>query len=284
MQAPALRTLQTALHLPDIDGRLGPQTRNAVQAFLQQAAPDTTEDWRSWPAGRQAQLALQLQCRAAGFDPGPLDGLWGPQSRHGAEQLAYLQAHGQPPAPWRQERVPPNPNGWPLERSAELRACYGEPGEAGLVSCPLPYPLRLAWDPATRVERLRCHARVAPSLGRVLARVLDRYGHRPAGRAGPGPVRRLLPDARQAGRQRPFHPRLGHRPGFRPGSQPAALEQPAGPLRPPRVRALVAVLGGGRLGEPGPQPQLRLDARPGRPPVSPGPLSIPPTSPPRRLP
>ena len=176
MQAPALRTLQTALHLPDIDGRLGPQTRNAVQAFLQQAAPDTQEDWRSWPAGRQAQLALQLQCRAAGFDPGPLDGLWGPQSRHGAEQLAYLQAHGQPPAPWRQERVPPNPNGWPLERSAELRACYGEPGEAGLVSCPLPYPLRLAWDPATRVERLRCHARVAPSLGRVLARVLDHYG------------------------------------------------------------------------------------------------------------
>jgi hypothetical protein len=39
-----------------------------------------------------------------------------------------------------------------------------------------PYPLRLSWDLNTTVSRIACHEKVAPSLGRVLAGVLDHYG------------------------------------------------------------------------------------------------------------
>lgn len=172
------RTLQTALGLSGeaVDGRSGPTTRALVQTTLQWLNPKTWTDWRTWPAERQAVLCLQVLCQRAGFAPGDLDGLWGPQTAFASGQLAWLQAHGEAPAPWRVEPVAPNPNAWPLERQDALTAFYGPPGETRLVSIDLPYPLRLSWDLGTVVHRTRCNAKVNDSLGRVLAAVLAHYG------------------------------------------------------------------------------------------------------------
>jgi peptidoglycan hydrolase-like protein with peptidoglycan-binding domain len=173
-----LRTLQSALGLSGdaVDGRPGPTTRALVQTTLQRHNPKTKTDWRAWPAERQAVLCLQVLCERAGFAPGDLDGLWGPQTAFASDQLAWLQAHGEPPAPWRIEPVAPNPNAWPLEQQDALTAFYGPPGESRLVLMDLPYPMRLAWDLGTVVRRTRCNARVKDSLGRVLAAVLAHYG------------------------------------------------------------------------------------------------------------
>lgn len=178
MNSQPRRTLQIALGFKDaaVNGQDGAQTRAAVAAALERFNPTATGDWRTWPETRKALLCLQVFCQQAGFEPGDLDGLWGPQTAHASEQLAHFQATGRPPEPWRREMVPANPNGWPLERQADLTAFYGPPGESQLVMLDLPYALRLSWAPSTRVTRTRCHAKVKSSLGRVLGQVLAHYG------------------------------------------------------------------------------------------------------------
>ncbi len=178
MNIKPLRTLQTALGFtgPAVDGQYGTTTRDAVDAALSGFKPAATGDWRTWSDERKALLCLQVYCLHADFNPGELDGLWGPQTAFVVEQLAYLQTNGEAPAPWRIEPVSANPNTWPLERQADLKAFYGEPGEANLVPLDLPYPLRLSWETSTTVQRTRCHAKVKDSLGRVLANVLAAYG------------------------------------------------------------------------------------------------------------
>ena len=178
MNVKPLRTLQTALGLSgdSMESQDGPNFRAVVKRTLQGFDPATKTDWRAWPDERQAVLCLQVLSQRAGFQPGELDGLWGPQTAFASDQLAYLQAHGQAPAPWRDEPVAPNPNAWPLERQDALTAFYGPPGETHLVPIDLPYPLRLSWELNTVVHRTRCNARVKDSLGRVLAAVLAHYG------------------------------------------------------------------------------------------------------------
>ena len=178
MNVKPLRTLQTALGLlgDGVDGHYGEATRILVKSTLARLNPATKADWRSWPNERQGVLCLQVLSQQAGFVPGDLDGLWGPQTAFASDQLAYRQIHGVAPAPWRVEPVAPNPSAWPLERQEALTAFYGPPGETNLVSMALPYPLRLSWDLDTVVQRTRCNGRVKDSLGRVLAAVLAHYG------------------------------------------------------------------------------------------------------------
>lgn len=181
MKITAIRTLQTQLLAKGadpggVDGRMGPATRAAINQTLEGLDPRTETDWRAWPVGRQEVLCLQALCLEAGLKPGILDGWWGQLTEYACGQLAHLQAKGTPPEPWRDlSPVPANPNNWPLERQSELEAVYGQPG-TNLVTLALPYPLRLAWDPATVVTRTQCNARVKDSLERVLNQVSAQYG------------------------------------------------------------------------------------------------------------
>jgi hypothetical protein len=73
-------------------------------------------------------------------------------------------------------------------RQAEVPAFYGriELGHDGrpterwearsLTTVQAPYPMRLAWDPATTVRRITCHRLVAQSLTHCLAEILSLYG------------------------------------------------------------------------------------------------------------
>lgn len=181
MNTTAIRTLQAQLlakgsKLGAADGKMGTRTRAAIAEALDRIDPSTQTDWRVWPVDRQGILCLQALCADAGLDPGALDGWWGPQTEYACGQLAYLQANGELPEPWRDHyTVPANPNGWPLEREADLNAFYGQPGK-NLVLLDLPYPLRLSWDTATIVTRTQCNAVVKDSLGRVLTKVRKHYG------------------------------------------------------------------------------------------------------------
>lgn len=60
----------------------------------------------------------------------------------------------------------------------EASAKYGPPDESGayLVSIPLPYPMKLAWDKKAIVKTMRCHKLVAEKLTLIFAEILDVYG------------------------------------------------------------------------------------------------------------
>jgi peptidoglycan hydrolase-like protein with peptidoglycan-binding domain len=181
MNANAIRALQTQLtalgfDTGGIDGKIGPATRAAIADALAASGRTTGIEWRTWPVGRQEVLCLQILCAEANLNPGDLDGFWGPQTEYASGQLAYLQANGVLPDPWRDRyATPANPNAWPLEREADLNAFYGKPGK-NLVMLDLPYPLRLSWDTRTQVTRTQCNTKVAESLGKVLGKVRRDYG------------------------------------------------------------------------------------------------------------
>lgn len=62
----------------------------------------------------------------------------------------------------------------------QLLSKYGNPNETGvgyLVTIPLPYPMKLAWDKTKIVTRLRCHKLVAKQLTAVFNEILAFYGH-----------------------------------------------------------------------------------------------------------
>jgi hypothetical protein len=61
----------------------------------------------------------------------------------------------------------------------QLIAKYGKPTQDGkqyLVSIALPFPMRLAWDKSTSVNKIRCHKLVAQNLSNALTEILQVYG------------------------------------------------------------------------------------------------------------
>ena len=163
------------------DGVLGPITDAALRRALEErrAMLSLAHSEGIFAGGRQRRLVAFLQIMALdqGIATGPVDGFYGPQTAYAVAQLLWLETHGRLPGAWRDWVPPANPNGWPVEREADLAAFYGQPGdESQLVMVDLPYPHRLSWDLATRVERTRCHQKVAAALVRVLGRVLAEYG------------------------------------------------------------------------------------------------------------
>lgn len=58
----------------------------------------------------------------------------------------------------------------------EIIAKYGQPGTANLIQMPVPFPLRIAWDTSTTVNKIQVHKLVAPNLALVFQELLDTYG------------------------------------------------------------------------------------------------------------
>lgn len=63
--------------------------------------------------------------------------------------------------------------------TSQAIARFGKPNETGkgyLVSIPLPYPMRLAWDTNVKVNKITCHKLVAEQLKAIFQDILDAYG------------------------------------------------------------------------------------------------------------
>jgi hypothetical protein len=159
----------------EIDGLMGDLTRGGVEALLDRRAEDASEDPANWSTKRRQIACLQLGCLDAGLDVGPIDGLWGPRTDSAVELLLEQQATGRPPRLWRDEEpLDVNPHAWP--REAGLEARFGLPCEVPLTRVRCPWPLKLAWRPATRLTEFSCHEAIADSLANVLERVHAHYG------------------------------------------------------------------------------------------------------------
>jgi len=189
------RLADAGLYAGRVDGRRGPATAAAVAAALAARAGglagelagglagELPGDWPRWPDRRKAVACLQLFCREAGIDAGPIDGWWGSQTDFAVGALRVLAATGAPPPAWRDAEGRPrvDPNGWPREDEASLSAFFGPNGLPGgrspamaMVECP--WTLKIAWNHRQTTRRIGCNAKVADSLGRVLAQVRDAYG------------------------------------------------------------------------------------------------------------
>lgn len=181
---PAVRYVQKCLARDGYDpgptdGDLGPRTERALDRLLDDRADDLGDAHRgdilSGSRKRKLTAYIQLLARDADIESGPIDGLWGSQTDYAWGSLEHIDLHDEPPGNWRDAQPLPNPNGWPMQDEASLRAFYGDPGE-NLVMVDVPYPHRLSWDKRTTVNRTKCHERVAASIERVLGNVLDHYG------------------------------------------------------------------------------------------------------------
>ncbi len=58
-------------------------------------------------------------------------------------------------------------------------AKYGKPNQQGsyLTTIKLPYPMRLAWDKNTKIDKMRCHKLVAEDFLGVFSDLLKHYGY-----------------------------------------------------------------------------------------------------------
>lgn len=181
MQTATIRLIQEQLVAEGLapgatDGKLGQHTYTAVEKALQARAAKLPPGWWEWSNPRKTIAYLQLLCEEQQITVGPIDGYWGPQTDHAWGNLAFLLEQGALPPLWRDE--PPaaaNPNSWPEQQEAALRAFYGETG-SNQVRLQLPYPHRLSWDLRQSVNAFSCHARVHDSALRALTRVFDHYG------------------------------------------------------------------------------------------------------------
>lgn len=149
-----------------IDGDPGPATL-AAATRIAAAFP------RYWPPERIVIGAAQVLLEAHGYAPGPIDGLWGPQTDAAAEIWAAdrTQAPFSRPAPTSRRGGGP----WPDE--ADLRSRFGPPGSPACTEgrVRVPWRMVLAWDSRTEIGVIRCHADIAASLGRVLEAVADTH-------------------------------------------------------------------------------------------------------------
>lgn len=58
----------------------------------------------------------------------------------------------------------------------QLIAKYGQPGPQHQIMMDLPFPMRIAWDTKTTVNRIQCHKLIADRLKAALTEILQVYG------------------------------------------------------------------------------------------------------------
>lgn len=137
-----------------IDGRVGSQSLaaagrvddpTALEAVLGPLAPV-----------HRVIAAAQVALMRAGFDPGPIDGRYGP-----ATDAAFLA--------WRGDQLP--------TRGRDTAARFGPAGgaqcTAGVVT--VPWRMVLAWDRREVITSFRCHELVAGSAQRAFDRIAAAY-------------------------------------------------------------------------------------------------------------
>lgn len=165
------RSKQRALHAAGFysgsaDGIFGPASRRAGLEALRSLGVNAT----GWPQSRQDVAIGQWVLKQAGFDPGVIDGWSGPSTLLALErwQNALREVVPTPSQIQHQSKL------WP--RQSAMAAFYGQPGQ-NHVKLDLPYPMRLAWDLDTTVERITINKLCAESAGRVLSKALEHYGY-----------------------------------------------------------------------------------------------------------
>ncbi len=61
--------------------------------------------------------------------------------------------------------------------TSEIIKIFGKPGDdRNLVTVPMPYPRKIAWDTKVITNRMQCHKLLAPIFQKIHAEILSHYG------------------------------------------------------------------------------------------------------------
>jgi hypothetical protein len=172
------KALQSALqsrgfYKGQIDGIIGPNTRNAINAFLDSGGITNRSRWSNT---RTVIAAKQLVCRELGIEVGAIDGFMGPQTRYAFEVFSGKNTPiDRSPKP--DDRLPVQSNRWPRQTESEMNAFYGRPGENHTM-IDLPYTMKIAWNKKQKINRFVINSRCAESALRCFERVAATYDAR----------------------------------------------------------------------------------------------------------
>ncbi|MBO4169565.1 peptidoglycan-binding domain-containing protein [Cereibacter azotoformans] len=118
----------------------------------------------------------QAALAGLGYDPGPLDGTWGPKTAAAARAL--LAAAGSPYSPGPAAAAAPTTVRFDPPAYGDMTRVFGEAGgpdcTAGKVALQIAF--RIAWEQSTTVTSFRCHRLLAPSFTSIFAAAVSHYG------------------------------------------------------------------------------------------------------------
>ena len=149
-----------------VDGIWGSNSEKATLAYL---LAEGHGDARLWPASRRKAAVQQCLMQDAGIHVGPIDGLVGPTFRYALE-VWQNRLRDSTPA---DAAVAHQPAAAPRQR--DVPSYYGTPGQ-NQTMLQLPFPMVLAWDLNTPIQRFSIHQKAADSARRALTRTLQHYG------------------------------------------------------------------------------------------------------------
>lgn len=145
-----------------IDGRIGQGTLDAIDMGL--SGFNVTD---LHPSASRLVAGVQGTLRRAGLNV-TIDGWFGPETEAGIE--SYLKT----PA-WRDDDQDAADSTGDYPRYAGIRDFYGAPGEHWTTIVP-PFPMVLAWDTNTRVNKITIHERIKDPYEGMLSEIKDNLG------------------------------------------------------------------------------------------------------------
>ncbi|MCC5973179.1 MAG: hypothetical protein JJT81_03920 [Rubellimicrobium sp.] len=163
-----------------IDGVAGPLTMRGVGIVQRNGG----FDWRGWPDARRLIGVGQRILAVQGFEPGPVDGWAGHNTRAALTAWQVRRETGQD---WQVTRRPVQASG-PQHGPDTAQAAYpsqsamvpfygpagGPEATAGIVA--LPFAFQLSWNLSQEIRSFRCHRRLAAPLTSIFAETARHYG------------------------------------------------------------------------------------------------------------
>ena len=174
-----LKTIQAVLkaaghYSGEVDGLVGPKTLAAAEIVLKSAGLDIAVVLK-WHLQRRRIAAAQAGLNQLGHGAGTVDGLLGPNTYAALEEFNKQQLVGHSDV-WRDIAVPLTPSlakpGFPHQSKAAR--FYGDPG-TGHTMLELPWPMRLAWDEGTKIERFVIHEKCHDSALSAFTQIGEAY-------------------------------------------------------------------------------------------------------------
>lgn len=116
-----------------------------------------------WSATRRLVAQAQTALKMAGFDPGPIDGFFGPQTDAASEE-------------WRCS-VCGLPEHEEFGKESDAQRIFGAPGNPKCTAGKVipPWSMYLAWDIGTPIRKISCHEKVADSAQAVFNKIAEIY-------------------------------------------------------------------------------------------------------------
>lgn len=164
--------IQKTLNL-DADGNAGPSTLKAIKEYLGRAYPKV--DISGWNKARLLVAMEQAIYASNKMEVGAIDGLVGPSTRYAreiweAKKTGSEQAVKEITTFKDQEEIIRNT--WPTQ--ANVTKFYGKVG-TNQTTLVLPYPMYIAWDKGSVINKFSIHEKVHDSALRCFNRIADAY-------------------------------------------------------------------------------------------------------------